>query len=119
MDPMGLSFENFDGLGRYRTTDHGVVIDASGELNGVGFEDAEGLAYILHDHPDVPRCLVRTMYRYATGRLEGSGETEALRQLSDAFEADGYRVKDLMREIALHRSFRLATASAGVTEETP
>jgi hypothetical protein len=118
MDPMGLSLENFDGLGRYRETDHGAVIDASGELNGIPFENAEGVGYILHDHPDVPRCLVRTMYRYATGRLEASGETEALRQLTDTFESDGYRVKDLMREIALHRSFRLATAPAG-TEEAP
>ena len=116
MDPMGLSLENFDGIGRYRTTDHGVLIDASGELNGVAFADAEELGYLLHDHPDVPRCLVRTMYRYATGRLEASGETQALRQLTDAFTADGYRVKDLMREVALHRSFRHAVAPDGTPE---
>ena len=29
MDPIGLALENFDGIGRWRTTDGGAPIDAS------------------------------------------------------------------------------------------
>jgi hypothetical protein len=32
MDPLGFSLENYDVLGRWRTTDAGMPIDASGEL---------------------------------------------------------------------------------------
>jgi len=33
INPAGFAFENFDGLGRYRTTDQGKPIDASGSYN--------------------------------------------------------------------------------------
>ena len=33
MDPIGLAFENFDGVGAFRTMDAGQVIDASGDLD--------------------------------------------------------------------------------------
>src|SRR4029079_7341509 len=32
MDPIGLALENFDGVGRWRTLDSGVKIDASAQL---------------------------------------------------------------------------------------
>ena len=32
MDPIGLALENFDAIGRWRTTDEGVRIDGSGQL---------------------------------------------------------------------------------------
>ena len=32
MDPIGLALENFDAIGRWRTTDDGSPIDASGNL---------------------------------------------------------------------------------------
>ena len=33
-DLIGLGFENFDGIGRWRTQENGATIDASGELDG-------------------------------------------------------------------------------------
>ena len=39
-DPIGLGMENFDGIGRWRDTDHGAEIDASGDLDGDCDEDA-------------------------------------------------------------------------------
>ena len=32
MDPIGLALENFDAIGRWRTVDEGVAIDASAQL---------------------------------------------------------------------------------------
>lgn len=116
MDPVGLAFENFDGLGRFRTMENGALIDASGSLNGQYFEDASGLAEVLRTHPDVPSCLVRTMYRYATGHPEGSGETRVLERLGDTFVRSRYDVLALMRAIVLDPGFRQASPPDTVPE---
>src|ERR1019366_3774782 len=34
MDPIGFGFENYDGIGQWRTTDQGQTVDASGTLTG-------------------------------------------------------------------------------------
>jgi hypothetical protein len=78
MDPIGLGLERFDALGQYRLTENGVPIDPSSEIDGVAFEDAAGLDEIIADSEDTRACLVRTMYRYATGHVERLGETQTL-----------------------------------------
>lgn len=109
MDPAGLAFETFDGLGRYRTMENGAPIDPSGTLNSRYFANASELAEVLHDHPDVPSCLVRTMYRYATGHVEVASETRVLSRLNEAFVREGYDVLGLMRSIVLDPGFRQAS----------
>ena len=42
IDPMGLALENFDSDGSYRTAENGQALDTSGELDGIGFNDAAG-----------------------------------------------------------------------------
>src|SRR6185369_12443556 len=54
MDPIGLSLENFDGAGAYRTHENGAVIDASGELDGTKFGDPVSLAQAVRNHPLLP-----------------------------------------------------------------
>ncbi|MDH5311698.1 MAG: DUF1592 domain-containing protein, partial [Gammaproteobacteria bacterium] len=66
-DPMGLSLENFDGAGRYRATENGAELDIGGELDGMFYDDIEGLARAMHDHPKLSSCLVNRLYAYGTG----------------------------------------------------
>jgi hypothetical protein len=100
MDPIGLSLENFDSVGTHRPGENGTAIDASGEIDGVKFSNAEGLGKAVHDHPAVPACLVNRLYAYAVGRAPTKSETEWLNSdLKKAFAADGYRLKPLMRRI--------------------
>lgn len=105
MDPIGLGFENFDGIGRYRTIENGARIDATGVFDQSFYADARGLGRILRDHPDVPACLVRTMYRYATGHVEITSESAAIRALEESFVASGHDVLDLMRAVATSPGF--------------
>ena len=42
-DPIGLGFEQFDGLGHYRTREEGAEIDPSGELDESPFSDVGAL----------------------------------------------------------------------------
>ena len=113
MDPIGLGLENFDAVGRHRVKDNGAVIDPSGELDGVPFEDPWALAGVVRDHPALPRCLVRNLYRYATGAEESGAEQALLNGLSGRFAARGYKVKALLRDLATSPAMRR------VSEVTP
>ena len=104
-DPMGLALENFDGAGEYRTTENGKQIDTSGELDGIAFKDAEGLGRAVHDNPATASCLVSRLASYALGRLPGAGEQAWVTALQASFAENGYRVPDLMREIAVSDAY--------------
>lgn len=104
-DPIGLALENFDGLGQYRTSENGVAIDASGDVAGVPFKDAAGLGKVLHDDPAAVTCLVNNVYKYALGRKAAPGEGDWVARLHRGFAADGYRLPDLLRRIALDKAF--------------
>jgi hypothetical protein len=105
MDPLGLGLEHFDGVGRARARDNGALIDASGDLDGIAFDDPRGLAQALRDHEALPGCLVRHLYRYATGHVEVFGEREALRDLNARFAHHNYRVKALLLELIQSPAF--------------
>src|SRR4029077_16640445 len=49
MDPIGLSLENFDGVGAYRTQENNVPIDATGELDGTKFNDPVSLSQTVRE----------------------------------------------------------------------
>jgi hypothetical protein len=106
MDPIGLGLEQFDGVGRFRATEGGAPIDPSGELDGARFEDAWSLGQVLHDHPDVPRCIVRTLYRYAVSREETRGESELIDLLAARFTRAGHRLRPLVLDIVASPGFR-------------
>ncbi len=105
MDPVGLALENYDGLGTFRTHEYGALIDASGFLDGMAYEDSAGLARALHDHPETPRCAVEKMYRFAVGRDTVWDERAYMDYLIAAFAEQGYRLPALMRTIALSDNF--------------
>jgi len=107
-DPIGLALEHFDGIGRFRTMDNGATIDASGELDGVAFDDAVGLAEALANHPRLAACLVSQTYRYATGHVDGAFQRTGLNAITAAFTHDGYRVRSLLRTFVLSSAFRYA-----------
>lgn len=136
MDPIGFGFQHFDGIGQYRRLERQFVfdaqgnvardpetgdrlvareheIDASGDLDGAPFESASGLVEAIRDHPALPSCLVRSMYRYATGHADLPSEEAQLRQLEEGFTEDGYRLKDLMVRLTLSEGFRFANGLRG------
>jgi mono/diheme cytochrome c family protein len=111
MDPMGLSFETFDGIGAYRTKeDNGLAIDSSGELDGVPFADATGLAGLLRHNPKVGVCVARHLYRFALGHLENEGEEPLVADLAAGLERDGYRFLSLVLNVVKSRGFRYLSA---------
>lgn len=108
MDPIGLALESFDGVGRFRTVDNGAKIDPSTDLDGLAVADAWELGQLLHDHEAVPRCLVRHLYRYATGVAEpaASGGDDPLSGLTERFAAYEYRVAPMLIDLVVSPAFR-------------
>ncbi|MEO1338260.1 MAG: DUF1588 domain-containing protein, partial [Myxococcota bacterium] len=106
MDPIGLGLENFDSVGRWRTVDNGAVIDASGDLDGQPFDDAWTLAEQIRTHPQLSRCLVSNLYRYAMGREESAEAATLIDGLTARFEASGYRFTSLLADLAMSSGFR-------------
>ncbi len=106
MDLIGLGFENFDGLGGWRTTENGAAIDPSGELDGKAFADAWAMGALLREAPELTSCLTATMYRYAVGRSVGEGEEALTAWLDGDFARKGRSVQSLMLAIADSPGFR-------------
>ncbi len=105
MDPIGLTLEHFDGAGQFRDDENGAAIDTSGELDGVAYTDAAGLGAALAKNAAVPACLVKRLYGYGTGRISTSAEKPILTYLEERFAKEGYRVPELLRDIALSDAF--------------
>ena len=109
-DYIGLGLENFDGIARWRTRDNDVVIDASGQLDGVNFSDAWDLTGIVADHSDLAPCLAEHAYRYAMGRNLTYGESDLVDWHIQGFGEEQKRVLFLMRDISTSPAFRQMAA---------
>ena len=105
IDPMGLSLENFDGIGAYRTRENNALIDTSGELGGIKFDGPQGLGRAMHDSPAAVSCLLNRLESYALGRQLTQQDQPAVQELQQSFATHGYRLPDVMRQIVTHESF--------------
>jgi hypothetical protein len=109
MDPIGLGFERFDSVGRFRMLDHGAMIDPSGDLDGVAFSDAWELAGVIHDHAALPGCITKNLYRYATSFQENELDQGTLDSLTWQLRKSGHRMSALITALVMSPAFRLAT----------
>lgn len=76
IDPVGFSFEQFDGMGAYRTQENSRPIDSTGTVAlNKDFDGPYGsssqLAAAMSTSADVAECFARQMFRAGSG--EGSG----------------------------------------------
>lgn len=110
MDPIGLAMEQFDGAGQFRTTENKTLIDTSGELDGLAYDDAVGLGLALRENPSAPACVTNRLYAYATGRSPVPSERQWMGYLEEKFAQTGYKVPELLREMVLSDAFYRVTA---------
>ncbi|MCB9604098.1 MAG: DUF1592 domain-containing protein [Sandaracinus sp.] len=102
IDPIGLTFENYDAIGRYRTTwPEGVPVNASGALPshldvGGDVEDAVALSNALGDAESVRECMTRQWYRFAFARRETSVDECNVQRLLVDWTEDGERLDALL-----------------------
>jgi hypothetical protein len=107
MDAIGFGLENFDAIGRWRDTDQGRPIDASGDLpGGRGFQSPQELIAILAEREEAfVRHLAAKLLTFALGRGLEFYDRVALDDIVSRTRPDGHRFRDLVREVARSRPF--------------
>ncbi len=106
MDPVGFSLENYDAVGRWRASEDGKPVDASGGLpDGSKFEGVAGLEKALLARPEVfAGTLTEKLLTYAVGRGVEAYDAPAVRGV-----VRGARVKD----------FKFSSFILGIVNSTP
>ena len=110
MDPLGFALENFDGIGRWRSTDiAGELLDTSGTLaNGAPVEGPLGLRNALIADPEVfTTTVVSKLLTYALGRGVEYYDSPAIRQIVNGAEDQNYRWSALIAGIIYSTPFQM------------
>ena len=104
-DPIGLSLEGFDTIGRPRSTENGKLIDVSATIQGKSFVGAQGLGRFLHDNPKYPACVARKLYSYAKGVDSEDVKAREFKAATKAFGDSGYRMRSLLKDMTQSDEF--------------
>lgn len=122
IDPLGLGFERYDHLGRYRETENELPIDDTGVLTAVSEQSIEGpftgaaeLAARLSESEQVKACLATQWYRYALGRVEQAADRCSIDQVMEHFGQDG-DLKELLVGIVVSDAFQARGVDAASLE---
>lgn len=120
MDPIGLGFEKFDAIGKYRDKQTikffpdrrakdqtpAVVqldLDTAGKVSGLpnsDFHTPRELGQILAANPGCQECIVKQLFRYAYGRRETNSDASLVRKATEVFRGAQFRLKELIMFLA-------------------
>jgi hypothetical protein len=108
MDPIGFGLENFDGVGRWRTTDGGIAIDSSGELpGGKRFAGPAQLITLLkRQEGQFTRNLAEKLLTYALGRGLEPYDRCNVTEIAERVSRKGHRFSAVATEVVLSEPFR-------------
>ena len=115
IDPLGVAFDNYDAIGRWRTEE--VVrdgdganpkVDASGVLpDGRKFSDAAELRRLLvADTDKFAAAFVEKLATYALRRAMTIDDRRSLAALASQSRASEYRVRDIVEALVVSELFR-------------
>ena len=112
MDPLGLSLERFDAVGRRRIAEAGAPIDVAGSLpDGSAFADVDGLEQALLRRPELfVSTLVEKLQTYALGRGVDYYDAPATRAIVKDARAQSYRLTALILGIVKSPPFQMRTS---------
>jgi hypothetical protein len=112
MDPVGLSLEKFDAIGRWRTAEGGAPIDASGGLpDGSRFADVHGLEQALLRRPEMfVGTLAEKLLTYGLGRGVEYYDAPAIRAIVRDARLQDYRVSSIILGVVKSQPFQMRTS---------
>jgi mono/diheme cytochrome c family protein len=112
MDPLGLSLENFDAIGQWRTTDAGHAIDASGVLlDGTKVEGPRELRLALvAQKTQFVKTVTEKLLTYALGRGLEYYDAPTVRAIDRNAAADDYHWSAVILGIVKSAAFQMSAA---------
>ncbi len=106
MDAIGLALEPLDAVGRERTTDGGLLIDARTELpDGRQVDGPRTLTALLADDPAIVRSVVRHLFVYVLGRGLGDDDEATVDRIARSLGSSA-SLRDAFEAIVLSEQFR-------------
>ena len=110
INPPGFALEQYDSVGRYRTEENEVVIDAAGELGFPGasgaFSDSVEFLELIAESPTARSCYVDHWMHAALGRPTREADACTVDALESTWSASGNDIRELLVEVALTDRFR-------------
>jgi len=103
IDPAGFALENFDAIGRWRTTDESFnPIDATGSLpDGTSFNGVQELREGLVRRPErFVTTVTEKLMTYALGRGVEYYDMPSIRRIVEGAKADGYKFQSIILGVA-------------------
>ena len=107
IDPIRFTSAFFDGAGRFRTQEHGMPVDARGEIVGSlstdgTVADTRALIEQLASSPEVHDCFAKQLFRYAYASVASEQTACALARVQQEFRDGDLSIESLL--VALTRS---------------
>jgi hypothetical protein len=117
-NPIGFALENFDAVGRWRTSDGGKPVNASGQI--VEFPTSAGpfngpveLAQKLAQSPDARSCVVEQFYQYAASRWKTDTDGDTVAWLARKFADSQQDMRELVIAATVTPAFQFKLAADG------
>ena len=110
MDPLGLALENYDAVGKWRTTGEAKLpIDASGNLpDGTAFEGPTGLrTLLLERRTQFIGTFTEKLLAYALGRGPEYYDRPTVRAITRSAASNNYRWSSIIAGIVQSTPFRM------------
>ncbi len=109
MDPLGLSLEKFDAVGRRRAVEAGMPIDSSGGLpDGSRFGDVNGLETALLRRPELfVGTVAEKLLTYALGRGVEYYDAPATRTIVRDARAQNFRMSSIIMGVVKSQPFQM------------
>ncbi len=110
IDPLGLAWDNYDAIGQWRTHEKvakGIgedpAINASGVMpDGRQFKDSvQFKQLLLADREQIARAFIEHLCTYALRRVLTVDDQDDLKAIEAEAKKNEYRVKDIVRAVAL------------------
>jgi hypothetical protein len=111
MDPTGLSMENYDGVGRFRTSYGPYSVNNQGSFEGSPASTPGALASVLKEDPRFTRCAASTLYTSATAHLPLASEAAAVASAHQAFASNNFQLNDLLIGVVTSEGFKTLAAN--------
>jgi hypothetical protein len=115
MDPLGLSLENFNAVGAWRTEEAGARIDASSRyFDGTALDGVASVRTVLVKRPEVfAGTLAEKLLTYSLGRALEPTDMPAVRTMVRHAERNGYRFSALIDGVVRSVPFTMRRADGG------
>jgi hypothetical protein len=118
MDPLGLPFEQFDFVGRFRTDEQAAPVDVTGQIVASGEPTLDGpvhsplqLVRRLADSERVHQVFVRHAFRYWMGRNEMRADARVLQDAYQTYKAHDESLQALIVSLLSSDAFLVRSPS--------